>query len=437
MRFAGLPAMLGHWSPELVERNAMNGRKLLTLIAIVALIAAFFAFDLGRYFTLDYFKSQQGAIDAFYAAHPAQTALAYFAAYVTLTALSFPGAAVMTLAAGAIFGLAWGTLIVSFASSIGATFAFLAARYLLRESIQQRFGDKLAAINAGIARDGAFYLFTLRLVPAFPFFAINLAMGLSSIRTWTYYWVSQLGMFAGTLVYVNAGTEIARIQSLHDIVSPRLAVSFALLGLFPLVAKYAITSWKRREIYAQWPRPGRFDRNMVVIGAGSAGLVTAYIAAAVKAKVTLVEQHRMGGDCLNTGCVPSKALIRSARFVADARRAGELGINAAQVKFDFGEIMERVQRIVARIEPHDSVARYTALGVECIHGSAKIVSPWAVEIDANGERRTLSTRNIVIAAGARPFVPPIPGLADIKPLTSDTVWSLRTLPRRQIGRAHV
>ncbi|NBX88924.1 MAG: pyridine nucleotide-disulfide oxidoreductase, partial [Betaproteobacteria bacterium] len=329
-------------------------------------------------------------------------------------------------------GLVWGTVIVSFASTLGATLAFLLARFVLRDSIQGKFGDKLAAINAGIARDGPFYLFTLRLVPAFPFFVINLVMGLTPIKTWTYYWVSQLGMFAGTIVYVYAGTEIGKIESLRGILSPTLIIAFTLLGIFPFIAKWMVNAIKARKVYAKWPKPARFDRNVIVIGAGSAGLVTAYIAAAVKAKVTLIEKHQMGGDCLNTGCVPSKALIRSAKFLAYARRAREFGMKSATVEFDFAEVMERVQRVVKTIEPHDSIARYTELGVDCIMGEAKITSPWAVEVTTDGGKRTLTTKNIVIAAGARPFIPPIPGLKEIHPLTSDTVWALRTLPARLV-----
>jgi pyruvate/2-oxoglutarate dehydrogenase complex dihydrolipoamide dehydrogenase (E3) component/uncharacterized membrane protein YdjX (TVP38/TMEM64 family) len=402
------------------------------IAAIVVLAGAFFAFDLAHFFTLDYFKSQQAAINAYYAANPLKTAAIFFILYVIVTALSFPGAAVMTLVAGAIFGLWWGTVIVSFASSLGATLAFLASRFILRDSIQRKFGDRLAAINAGVAKDGPFYLFTLRLVPLFPFFVINLAMGLTPIRTWTFYWVSQLGMLAGTLVYVNAGTEIAKIDSLRGILSPGLVLSFILLGIFPLVASRLVDAVKSRRIYAKWPRPARYDRNVIVIGAGSAGLVTAYIAAAVKAKVTLVEKDRMGGDCLNHGCVPSKALIRSAKFLAHARRARELGLTNASVEFDFAEVMERVQRVVNTIAPHDSVERYSALGVECVHGEATITSPWSVEIATNGGKRALTTKNIVIAAGSRPFIPPIPGLAEVSPLTSDTVWSLRKMPRRLV-----
>ena len=408
----------------------MTKARLLMLAAIIALIAAFFFFDLSRYFSLEYFKAQQAAINDFYTTNPLATAAIYFAIYVAVAGLSLPGAVPMTLVGGAIFGLLWGTVIISFASTLGATLAFLAARFVLRDSIQSRFGDKLAAINTGIAKDGPFYLFTLRLVPAFPFFVINLVMGLTPLRTWTFYWVSPLGMLAGTIVYVNAGTEIAKIESLRGILSPGLIISFTLLGVFPLIAKWIVNSIKARKVYTKWNKPASFDRNLVVIGAGSAGLVTAYIAAAVKAKVTLIEKHKMGGDCLNTGCVPSKALIRSAKFLSHARRCKEFGMKSASVDFDFAEVMERVQRVVTTVEPHDSTERYSNLGVECLTGEAKISSPWSVEVTGAGGTQTLTTRNIVIAAGARPFIPPIPGLQEINPLTSDTLWSLRRLPRR-------
>ena len=410
----------------------MNKKKLILVAIIVALVAAYFGFGLGRYLTLDYLKSQQAAIDAYVTQRPLAAALAFFVLYVVVTGLSLPGAAIMTLAAGAIFGLAWGTVVVSFASSIGATLAFLASRYLFRDAIQRRYGERLHAFDAGMARDGAFYLFTLRLVPAFPFFLVNLLMGLTPIRTWTYYWVSQVGMLAGTLVYVNAGTQLARIDTLRGILSPALIGSFVLLGVFPLVAQRVIAGVRARKALRRWPRPRRFDRNLVVIGAGSAGLVSSYIAAAVKAKVTLIEQHRMGGDCLNTGCVPSKALIRSSRFLRGLADARSLGIRTASAEWSFADVMERVQRVVRTVEPHDSVERYAALGVECITGTAKIVTPYSVEVTTSGGKRTLTTRNIVIAAGARPFVPPIPGIDTVGVLTSDTVWSLRELPKRLV-----
>ena len=410
----------------------MNRFRLVLLFTIAALIGAFFVFDLQRFFTLEALKAEQFAIADYRTAHPIAAGVLYGILYVTVTGLSLPGAAVLTLAGGAIFGLLWGTLIVSFASTIGATLAFLAARFLFRDAVKSFFGERLQAIDAGVARDGALYLFTLRLVPVFPFFAINLLMGLTAMPARTFYWVSQAGMLAGTVVYVNAGRQLAKIESLSGVLSPALLFSFALLGLFPLLASKVVDAIKAHRVYAQWPKPKRFDRNLVVIGAGSAGLVTAYIGAAVKAKVTLVEKHRMGGDCLNTGCVPSKALIRTARLLSQIRRAPEFGIRGAHADFDFATAMERVQRVVREVAPHDSAERYTGLGVEVIEGEAKIVSPWAVEVRTREGSRTLATRSIVIAAGARPFVPPIPGLEDIGYLTSDTVWALRVLPKRLV-----
>ncbi len=405
----------------------MKKSKLLVLAIIVTAAIAFFAFDLKQYFTLDYFQSQRAAIDTLIQAHPLRVGLIFFLMYIAVTGLSLPGAAILTLVAGAVFGLLWGTVIVSFASTLGATLAFLSSRFLLRDWVQGKFGNKLKPFNDGIAREGAFYLFALRLVPAFPFFVINLVMGLTPIRTWTYYWVSQLGMFAGTIVYIYAGTQLGAFK-----ISAELLVAFALLGIFPLVAKKVLDALKARKVYSGWTRPARFDRNLVVIGAGSAGLVSSYIAAAVKAKVTLIEKHKMGGDCLNTGCVPSKALIKSAKLLATMKHASDYGFKSAHVEFDFAEVMERVQRVVREVEPHDSVERYTALGVECITGTAKITSPWTVEITTATGTQTLTTRGIVIATGARPFVPPIPGIADVGCLTSDSIWELRQLPKRLV-----
>jgi len=404
----------------------MNRNRVVMLIVLVIVIAGFFIFDLGQYFSLEFLKSQQAALEDYRQAHPLQTAAVMFVIYVLVTALSLPGAAVMTLAVGAIFGLFWGTVLVSFASTLGATLAFLISRFLLRDMVQGRFGDKLKTINAGIEKDGAFYLFGLRLVPLFPFFVINLAMGLTSLKTFTFAWVSQVGMLLGTLVYVNAGTQLGKIESLSGILSPGLILSFVLLGIFPLIARKILDGIKARKVFKAYHKPATFDRNLVVIGAGSGGLVSAYIAAAVKAKVTLIEKHKMGGDCLNTGCVPSKALIRSARFLEQTRRAQEYGFESASAEFDFSQVMERVQRVVKTVEPHDSVERYTGLGVEVIEGQAMIRSPYEVEV--NGQ--TLTTRNIIVATGARPFVPPIPGLDQVQYLTSDDLWTLRELPKR-------
>ncbi|MEA3643732.1 MAG: FAD-dependent oxidoreductase, partial [Lamprobacter sp.] len=328
-----------------------------------------------------------------------------------------------TLAGGALFGFWQGLLLVSFASSIGATLAFLVARFLLRDTVQRRFGARLAALNRGIERDGAFYLFTLRLVPIFPFFIINLLMGLSSLRTWTFYWVSQVGMLAGTAVYVNAGTQLGNIDRVGDVLSPELLASFALLGVFPWLARAVLRVVQRRRVYQRWPRPARFDRNLVVIGAGAGGLVSAYIAAAVKARVTLVEAHKMGGDCLNYGCVPSKALIRSAKVAQQIRHAQDYGLEAVQPAFSFKKVMQRVHDIIAAIEPHDSIERYTSLGVEVLHGYARIVDPWTVDIALNeGGTQRLRTRSIIIAAGAAPLVPELPGLDTVDWVSSDTLW---------------
>jgi pyruvate/2-oxoglutarate dehydrogenase complex dihydrolipoamide dehydrogenase (E3) component/uncharacterized membrane protein YdjX (TVP38/TMEM64 family) len=408
----------------------MSYKRVWLLLIIGLLAAVFFALDLQRFFTLDYFKSQQAALEAFRGAHPWQAAGGFFAVYVMLTALSFPGAALMTLVAGAVFGVWWGIVIVSFASSIGAMLAFFAARFIARDAVQRRFGDRLRAVNHGVDREGGFYLFTLRLVPLFPFFAVNLLMGLTPLRGTTFYWVSQVGMLPGTAVYVNAGTQLAQIDSLGGIVSPSVLLSFALLGVFPLLAKHGLGLLRARRVLRRWPRPAHFDRNVVVIGAGSAGLVTAYIASAVKAKVTLVEKHKMGGDCLNTGCVPSKALLRTAKLMSQINRSGEFGVVSAAAEVDFPQVMERVHRVIGRVAPHDSVERYTGLGVEVLQGTARIVSPYHVEVTTVEGVRMLSTRAIVVAAGARPFVPSLPGLNDVGYLTSDSLWNLRSLPRR-------
>ena len=410
-------------------------KPLVIAALLITAIAAWHLLDLGHYLTLEQLKAQQAALERFYQANPLLLLALFFAVYVLVTALSLPGAAIMTLAAGAIFGLPTGFLLVSFASSIGATLAFLASRYLFHDAVQNRFGTRLRAVNEGVARDGAFYLFSLRLVPVFPFFAVNLLMGLTPIRTWTYYWVSQVGMVLGTIVYVNAGTQLARIESLSDIASPALLASFTALGALPWVGKWVMTLIKRRRVYAGWKRPARFDRNLIVIGAGAAGLVSSYIAATVKAKVTLVEASKMGGDCLNYGCVPSKALIKSAKVAHQMRHADRYGLHATVPAFSFKAVMQRVEDIITAIEPHDSVERYTGLGVDVVKGRARIVDPWTVEITGNdGSSQRLTTRSIIIAAGAAPLIPALPGIEASGYLTSDTLWetfaTLDELPRR-------
>jgi pyruvate/2-oxoglutarate dehydrogenase complex dihydrolipoamide dehydrogenase (E3) component/uncharacterized membrane protein YdjX (TVP38/TMEM64 family) len=415
----------------------MNAKKILILVVLVLTVAAFVALGGMRYARLDTLQHSHAAWAALYAREPFSVAALYFALYVGVAALSLPGAAILTLAGGAVFGLGWGLVIVSFASSLGATVSFLLARYVLRASLEARFATRLAEINRGITKDGALYLFTLRLIPLVPFFIVNLLMGLTRMKPLTFYAVSQLGMLAATAVYVNAGTQLAQLNSLQDVLSPGLLGALVLLGVFPLVARGGVAWVQRRKVYARWAavKPRQFDRNVIVIGAGAGGLVSAYIAAAVKAKVTLVEAHKMGGDCLNYGCVPSKALIKSANIAHQMRHASRYGLQDAPAVFSFKAVMQRIEDVIRAIEPHDSVARYTALGVDVVQGHAKIINPWTVEItlpDASIQR--LTTRSIIIAAGAQPVIPPLPGLDAVGALTSDTLWAafakLDALPQR-------
>ena len=406
----------------------MSKSKLLLILVIAVIVASFFIFDLGQYLTLEYIKSEKQRLLDFYHDDVFYAIAIYMAIYIAVTALSLPGATIMTLAGGAVFGLMEGTIIVSFASTIGATLAFLVSRFILRDSVQNKFGDKLKAFNEGIEKEGALYLFTLRLIPIFPFFMINLVMGITRLRVREFFFVSQIGMLPGTIVYVNAGNQLASLDSLSGILSPTLLASFALLGLFPLIAKKLLDYYKSRKVLRKFSKPATFDRNLVVIGAGAGGLVTSYIGAAVNAKVTLIEKHKMGGDCLNTGCVPSKAIIRSAKILSYAKRSKEFGLDKINVDFNFSDIMTRVHDVIKKIEPHDSVERYTGLGVDVVEGEAKILSPYVVEV--NGEQ--LTTKNIVVATGARPTVPNIQGLQEVRYLTSDTIWDLNKQPKHLV-----
>ena len=406
----------------------MSLSRFIIIIVVLGIIGAFFAFDFGHYLTLAYVKSQQAALNELVATQPLEIAAAFFAIYIAVTAASLPGAAILTLVAGAMFGVWWGTLLVSFASSIGATLAMLVARFILREQVEARFGAQLSGIDKGIEKEGAFYLFTLRLVPLFPFFAINLLMGLTKIKVLTFFIVSQIGMLAGTLVYVNAGTQLAEIESTADILSVELLLSFALLGIFPLIAKKIVDIVRDGKNLRKWSKPKSFDQNVIVIGAGSGGLVAALIVATVKGEVTLIERHKMGGDCLNTGCVPSKSLIRSAKLAADIARSRSLGFKPMIADFEFADVMERVQQIIKKIEPHDSVERFESLGVNCEIGEAKILSPYSVEI--NG--KVITAKNIIVATGAQPLVPGIKNIESVEYLTSDNIWEIREQPKRLV-----
>ena len=404
----------------------MKKFRLLIVFLIAAVLGSYFVFDLQQYVSLEFVQSRLGALQDFREENFVLAALIYFLVYVVMAAFSIPGALIMTLLAGALFGLLWGTIIVSFASSVGATCAFLIARTILHDWVQSRYGELLEPINRGIRKDGGFYLFTIRMVPLFPYFLVNLLMSLTPIRIGTFYAASQLGMLLGTAVFVNAGAELARITSLSGLVSAPVLLSIALVGVTPLLARFIIAALRRRKLARQYGNPRKFDVNAVVIGGGAAGLVSSLIVAGAKAKVVLIEKHRMGGDCLYTGCVPSKSLLRSGHVKHLIDRATDYGLKDATAKVDFPAVMERIRNVIARIEPHDSPERFTSLGVECLAGEAFIESPYVVRV---GERR-ITTRTIILATGARPLVPPIPGLDEIDYLTSDTVWNLDSLPER-------
>ena len=403
----------------------MKNLKQIIILVIAGVLGVFFYLDFGQYLSLEYIKEQQTNFLEFYKENTLLAMGAFTGVYIVSTALSLPGAVILTLLGGALFGLLVGTILVSFASSIGATLAFLVSRLLLRDWVQNKFGSYLKSFNDGVQKDGGFYLFTLRLIPAVPFFVINLVMGLTPMKAITFYGVSQLGMLAGTIVFVNAGTQLAQLDSLSGILSPEIIFSFVLLGIFPFLARKLVGFYKGRRVMSKFKKPKSFDYNMVVIGGGSAGLVTSYIGAATKGKVALIEKHKMGGDCLNTGCVPSKALIRSAKFMADVKKCQKLGFKSAHVDFNFADVMERIQRVIRTIEPHDSIERYTSLGVECHTGEAKIISPY--EVSVNG--KFLTTRNIVVGTGARPSIPPIDGIDNVEYFTSDTIWDIREQPK--------
>jgi pyruvate/2-oxoglutarate dehydrogenase complex dihydrolipoamide dehydrogenase (E3) component/uncharacterized membrane protein YdjX (TVP38/TMEM64 family) len=410
----------------------MNLKRGILLVIIVMLIAAFFVFDIGQYLTLESLKAHQQDLAEYIQSNWVQAFIVYFVIYVTATALSLPGAIILTLGAGALFGLGFGLLLASFASTIGATLAFLVSRFLLRDWVKSTFSERIKAIDKGVEKDGPFYLLSLRLVPIFPFFVINLVMGVTSIKTVTYYLVSQVGMLIGTAVYVNAGTQLAEIEAVSDIASKELILSFVLLGIFPIIAKLILNFIKQKRVYKGWQKPKKFDRNLVVIGAGSAGLVTAYIAAAVKSSVTLVEKHKMGGDCLNTGCVPSKSLLHASKLAHIHKVSTNAGVNYQAPEVDFKAVMNQVHSVIKTIEPHDSIERYESLGVKVVTGSATIVSPWQVDIQTANGVQSLTTKNIVIATGASAFVPPIPGLKDIDYLTADNLWDLEEQPKRLV-----
>lgn len=400
--------------------------KVALALGLLIVMLLFFGFGGSDYLTFDAIKSAQQSLQALVTDAPVLSFFGFALIYIVVAALSLPGAAVLTLLAGGLFGLWQGLVLVSFAASIGATLAMLAARFLFRDLIASKFSEAMTVVNQGMKADGARYLLTLRLVPAVPFFVINLVMGLTGITARRFYWVSQLGMLPGTLIYVNAGKQLADLQSPAGILSPELLVSFVLLALLPWLMKAMTSRFEQWQRYRPFRKPKRFDRDLIVIGAGSGGLVAALIGSLVEAKVTLIEANEMGGDCLNTGCVPSKAFIRSASLAAEMGKGEAFGVTGAAVKIDFPVIMKRVQAVIDSIKPNDSPERYREFGVDVRQGKGILRSPYEVEVD--GER--LTARSIIIASGAAPFMPKIEGLDPSRCYTSETIWQLEELPKR-------
>ena len=409
-----------------IDKSKTKYLRILLILVVISAITLFYTYELNQYFSLEFIKHQQENFYNFYNNNKSTTIGIFAIIYIAVTALSLPGAAILTLISGTLFGLSLGILIVCPASTIGATLAFLISRFILRDLVTTKFYSQAKTINKGVQKEGAFYLFALRLIPIFPFFMINIVMGLTSIRTITFFIVSLFGMMPGTIVFIYAGTKLASINQLSDILSLDLLFAFVLLGIFPFVAKKFIAILKKHNLYKNFTKPKKFDYNLIVIGAGSGGLVSSYIASAVKAKVALIEKNKMGGDCLNTGCVPSKALIKSAKLAAYAKQPDKYGFDKLNVNFKFENIIKRVHKVIENIAPHDSIDRYTKLGVDCISGEAKILDPYHVKV--NG--KTLTTKNIIISTGASPLIPPIPGLDKINYLTSDNLWQQTTLPKK-------
>ena len=407
-------------------------RRVAVAAGLVAGIGVLYALGAADWLDLSFLQAQMAALSESRAGHPWAFACAYVALFVAVTGLSLPGAGVLSLAGGALFGFWTGLLLVSVAATAGATLAMLAARYLLREAVRQRFEAVFKRIDRGLARDGVWYLLVLRLTPLVPYFAINLAMGLTRMPARTFWWVTQLGMLPVMAVFLYLGTELASIASLREVLSLRLLVGLSLLALIPPVARLALRGWQLRRLYARWTRPTHFDYDLAVIGAGSAGLVGARVAAAMQARVVLIEHDAMGGECLNRGCVPSKALLRAARAAHDANGPARFGVLAEAASVDFEKVMRRVHETIESIAPHDSVARYAALGVECLPGPARFASPWEIDIVGPEGVRRISAARTLVATGSRPQVPDLPGLDTVPHATTDTVWQLTTLPARLV-----
>ncbi len=385
------------------------------------------------WFSLAHLQAQYQDLQAWYIHAPWTVRAAFFSLYIVLASAAVPGIVVLTLAGGAVLGFGWGLLLVSFASSLGATLTLLVVRHVLADNLAAYWGAgmtrRLARMTQGLEREGVFYLLSLRLIPLVPFGAINVLMGLTRMPAWRFYLFSQLGMLPSTLIYLQAGSQLAALRSVSEVLQPQVAAV-----LFALAFALAATPWltrrtgawlRRRTVAARWKRPARFDYNLIVIGGGAGGLVSAYVAAHAQARVALVEAGEMGGDCLNRGCVPSKALLQSARVAQQARHAQGFGVQTGPVQVDFAVVLQRVRSIIAAIAPNDSPERYRAMGVDVVQAYAYLVDPWTVELRRSGQApERISARNIILATGSQPVVPAIAGLQDSGYVTSDTLWDV-------------
>lgn len=403
----------------------MKLTRWLIVLSFVVIGIAFFWFDLDKYLTLEMIQSRSGALRDQVHAHPWWAAGVFFTVYAGLTVMSFPGTVVLTLLAGALFGLVEGTILVSFASNIGALIAMLISRFLLQDWVQRRFAAQISSINRGLERDGSFYLFTLRLIPLVPFVLLNPALGLTRVGFWTFWWTTQLGMLPGNLIYVNAGRQLARVREISDILTPSMIGTLVLLAVFPLIATRLLTFYKGRKVYRGWEKPTMFEHNIAVIGAGNGGLAAARAAASMKANVALIERGQLGGAALQSGSVPARALMQAANLSHGLQHSSALG-RRLQPQVDFAHVMQQVRRTLD--DAHSALAtdirKETA--VTLIDGEAQLTSPWTVTVDG----RTITSRAFVIATGSRPCLPEIPGIDAVEPLTCETLWALDERPER-------
>lgn len=404
--------------------------KILLLICILSIYIGFYATGSYEIFNLRFLQLKLSDIQSYELSNPLMSILISIVIYAFVSGLSVPGASILTLLNGAVFGLLKGIIITSFASSIGATIAMLISRYLFQDFVRKKYQINYQRIQEEFVKNGLIYLLSLRLIPIFPFFVVNLVMGITNISIKRFYFISQLGMLPGTFAYVNAGLQLSRLKTISNIISYQFLSSILILLLIPWISRFFIMTIKRNRVYRKYKefRPDHFEYDMVVIGAGAAGLVTSNICANLKAKVALIEKHKMGGDCLNTGCVPSKTIIHTAQMIYTAKKTKQFGISIIDSGFDFKKVMEKVYQKIREIEPHDSKERYEEMGISCFVGNAKIRNPWTIQI---GDK-IITTRNITIATGAFPSTPEIEGLNEINYYTSDSIWKLDKCPRRML-----